>query len=243
MRVETLRAGDNFIYVLVAGQRAAVVDPGVAGPVQAFLDAEGLTLELILLTHYHGDHTGGVSALRRSGCVVAGPAGGPVALDRVVVDGEALDFGHSAIEVLDVPGHTAHDTAYCLPDEPALFTGDVLFAGGCGRLFGGDAAPMWRSLCRLRALPAETRLYGGHDYTLDNLEFAVHLEPDHPGVRERLARFRADPHAAHPSTLAEEKRTNPFLRCDDPALAATIGMPGRDVVAVFAAVRGMKDRW
>ena len=243
MRIETLRVGDNFVYVLIAGKRAAVVDPGVAGPVQAFLDAEGWPLDLILLTHYHGDHTGGCAALRGNGCAVVGAVGGSVPLDRVVADGDRLDFAGCAIEVLAVPGHTTHDTAYYLPDAQALFTGDVLFAGGCGRLFDGDAAQMWTSLCRLRALPDETRLYGGHDYTLDNLEFAVHLEPKHAAVRERLTRFRADPHAAHPSTLAEEKRTNPFLRCDDPALAVAVDMPGRDAADVFATVRGLKDRW
>ena len=243
MQIETLRVGDNFIYVLITGNRAAVVDPGVAGPVQAFLDAQGVTLELILLTHYHGDHTGGCAALRANGCAVVGAAGGGMPLDRVVADGDRLDVAGIVLDVLAVPGHTVHDTAYYLPGEQALFTGDVLFAGGCGRLFSGDAAQMWTSLCRLRDLPDATRIYGGHDYTLDNLEFALHLEPDNTAVHARLERFRADPASAMPSTLVEEKLTNPFLRCDTEPLAAAVNLSGHSAVEVFAAVRGMKDRW
>jgi hydroxyacylglutathione hydrolase len=243
MRIETLRAGDNFIYVLIAGARAAVVDPGVAGPVASFLETEGLTLELILLTHYHGDHTSGCTTLKRTGCEVAGPMGGSVLVDRVVADGQSLDFAGHTIRVLEVPGHTAHDVAYYLPEAKAVFTGDTLFACGCGRAFGASAAVMWHSLCRLRDLPGTTRVFGGHDYTLENLEFAAHLQPDHPAIRERLTRFRADPEAARSATLAVEKATNPFLRCDSEALAQAAGLPGRGATEVFAAVRGMKDRW
>lgn len=243
MHIEILRVGDNFIYVLIDGEKAAVVDPGMARPVQALLDAEGLTLELILLTHYHGDHTGGVAALRRAGCDVVGPRGGGVDLDRTVGDGETIDLASRAIDVLAVPGHTAQDTAYYLPEAKALFTGDVLFACGCGRMFSRDAHQMWASLCRLRDLPDDTRVYGGHDYTLESLEFAAHLEPDNTAVRERLTRFRSDPEAALPSTLAEEKATNPFLRSDCVDLAEAVGLTGCSAAEVFGAIRGMKDRW
>jgi len=243
MQIETLTVGDNFIYVLTEGSRAAVVDPGIAKPVSSFLAQAGLTLELILLTHYHGDHTGGVDALRRGGCDVMGPSGGSLDLDRTVSDGETVMFAGTSIDILEVPGHTAHDTAYYVPEAQAVFTGDVLFACGCGRMFGRDAERMWTSLCRLRELPDDTRIYCGHDYTLDNLEFAAHLEPDNEAVRERLDRYRADPASAMPSTLAAEKQTNPFLRCDTEPLADAVDLSGHGAVEVFAAVRGMKDRW
>ncbi len=243
MQIEALRAGDNFVYVLVDGGRAVVVDPGVAGPVVSYLDEGELTLDLILLTHYHGDHTGGCTMLRRTGCNVVGPAGGFVDLDRTVADGETMEFAGTAIEVLGVPGHTAHDVAYYLSEAKALFTGDLLFACGCGRLFSHDAEQMWTSLCRLRSLPDDTRVYGGHDYTLENLEFAAHLEPDNVAVRERLDCFRADPEDEIPTTLGEEKSTNPFLRCDTEAVAAAVNMSGHPAAEVFAAVRAMKDRW
>jgi len=209
----------------------------------SYLDENDLTLDLILLTHYHGDHTGGATALRRTGCEVVGPANGSVEVDRTLVHGDVIAFDCHPISALAVPGHTAHDTAYYLPEAKALFTGDVLFACGCGRMFGRDPHQMWGSLCRLRDLPDDTRVYGGHDYTLENLEFALHLEPDNTAVRERLARFRTDPKAALPSTLAEEKATNPFLRCDSESLAAAAGLSGHSAAEVFAALRAMKDRW
>jgi hydroxyacylglutathione hydrolase len=164
-------------------------------------------------------------------------------VDDVVEDGAVVKFAGQPVEVLFVPGHTAHDTAYYFPQAQAVFTGDSLFACGCGRMFGRDAARMWGSLCRLRDLPDETRLYCGHDYTLENLEFAAHLEPENAAVRARLDQFRADPGSAMPSTLGEEKRTNPFLRCDTESLAAAAGLPGRTPAEVLAAIRGMKDRW
>jgi len=242
MDIETLQVGDNYIYVLIEGDRAAVVDPGVSAPVTALLRERGLTLELILITHYHGDHTGGVAALRQAAdCRVAGPSGGAIGVDPVVHDGEVVGFAGHVIEVLEVVGHTDCDVAYYLPAAKALFTGDVLFSGGCGRVLGGQMAQMWLSILKLRALPDDTYLYGGHDYTIDNLEFAAHLEPDNRDVRERLVRVETGDETA--ATLAEEKRTNPFLRCDSDAIAEAIGRPDDDAAEVFAAVRRRKDRW
>ena len=138
MRIETLPVGDNYIYVLVEGGRAAVVDPGVAEPVEALLASEGVALDLILITHYHSDHKGGVAVLRReSSCRMAWPGGGAISVDPVVHDGDAVDFAGHAIEVLEVPGHSDCDVAYYVPSAHALFTGDTLFAGGCGRVLGG----------------------------------------------------------------------------------------------------------
>jgi hydroxyacylglutathione hydrolase len=246
MRIRTIRYGDNFIYLLLQGGQTAVVDPGAAAPVREALEACGATLSLILLTHYHGDHTEGCNALKRaSGCRIAGPAGGSVRLDEAVTEGDALAFAGTSITVLPVPGHTAHDVAYYLRDENVVFTGDTLFAGGCGRLFSGNAAQMWASLLRLRELPAETRVYGGHDYTLDNLKFALHLEPDNTAIQNRLNAFESQPKNSIPSasTIAEECLTNPFLRCDVPSLVAAVGLSEASPSTVFAEIRHRKDLW
>jgi hydroxyacylglutathione hydrolase len=233
MNISTLRHGDNFIYVLHEGGSAAVVDPGVAPPVHDALQALGCSLELILITHHHSDHAGGVAPLKKAtGCRAVGPSGGLAALDQLVGEGAVVPFAGHTMRVLSVPGHTQHDVAYYLPDEKALFPGDVLFAGGCGRMFSGPAELMWESLCRLRALPDDTRVFGGHDYVLDNLEFAAFVETDNADIRERIGRFRRNSGAGAPfevPTLAEEKRTNPFLRCRD--------------AAEFARLRSRKDQW
>jgi len=246
MKIVTLGYGDNFIYLLLDGQRAAVVDPGAAAPVLEAIKAHEAALDFILLTHHHGDHTGGCSALKRAtGCRVAGPSEGSVPIESLVNEGTPLAFSGRPITVMAVPGHTAHDVAYFVPGVNAVFTGDTLFAGGCGRLFGADAATMWASLCRLRALPDETCVYGGHDYTLDNLQFAADLEPHNAAVaarlRQHLARGSVGPSA--PSTIAEERLTNPFFRCDTPELMATVKLPHASPAAVFAEVRRRKDRW
>lgn len=245
MKIETLHSGDNFIYLLLDGKQAAVVDPGTAFPVERALTACGATLELIILTHLHGDHTGGCRALKdATGCRVVGPTGGGPLLDTIVQGGDVVPFAGASIDVLAVPGHTEIDLAYHLPEAGAVFTGDTLFACGCGRLFGADPITMWSSLCRLRALPPETRVYGGHDYTLENLQFAAHLDPDNAALQERLQAFqRREGTDTEISTIAEERQTNPFLRCDTPELAAALGMQESDPAAIFAEIRHHKDRW
>ena len=244
MKMETLRYGDNFIYLLLEGGRAAVADPGVADPVLQALERHGVALELILLTHYHGDHTGGCRELKNTtGCRIAGSTGGTVPLDETVVDGDSITFAGNTISVLSVPGHLSHDVAYVVPSTGMLFSGDTLFAAGCGRIFSNDAAAMWRSLCRLRDLPGNTRLYGGHDYLLENLQFAASIEPGNVDIQKRLELARTQDLAEAPSTMEEERRTNPFLRCDNPGIKAAVGLPDAAPETVFAELRHRKDRW
>ncbi len=245
MKIETLRSGDNFIYLLLDGQRAAVVDPGSAAPVERALAACGATLELILITHHHGDHTAGCRALKRAtGCRVVGPPGGAALMDACVGDGDGVPFAGTRLSVLSVPGHTRHDLAYYAADAQAVFTGDTLFACGCGRIFGADPGTMWSSLCRLRALPDKTRVYGGHDYTLENLQFAAQLEPRNAELQKRLHEYAHRGKAStEPSTVADERSTNPFFRCDTPELRDALQMQDVAPAALFAEVRRHKDRW
>ncbi len=244
---------DNYIWMIREGPRAAVVDPGDAAPVHAWLAREGVTLAAILNTHHHPDHVGGNRALvAATGAPVYGPAreaipGRDHALaegDRIVVPG--IDV---ALSVLDVPGHTAGHIAYVgNVDGPVLFCGDTLFAGGCGRLFEGTPREMHASLGKLAALDPATRVYCAHEYTLANLAFAAAVEPANAALASRTAAARArrsEGLPTVPSSLADERSTNPFLRAHEPAVrAAAERHAGRALatdVDVFAAVRAWKD--
>jgi hydroxyacylglutathione hydrolase len=245
---------DNYLWVLARGQRAAVVDPGDAAPVQRFLDQHGLALDAILATHHHGDHIGGVPELAtRWKCPVYGPAHDGVAgLDHALVEGDRLTVPGIDLDlgVLDVPGHTAGHIAYVHsgPEDPVVFCGDTLFACGCGRLFEGTAEQMSASLAKLAALPGATRAYCAHEYTLANIRFAEAVEPGNRELALRKARdgaTRGRGEATVPSTIALELATNPFLRCAEPEVVASAerhaGRELADPVAVFAAIRAWKN--
>ena len=245
---------DNYIWLLRAGAVAAIVDPGDAAPVIAHVQREEITPCAILATHHHRDHVGGIPALlERWPVPVYGPArekipGRTQALeggDRFTVPGIAAAF-----DVIDVPGHTAGHIALFgeFGGGPVLFCGDTLFTAGCGRLFEGTPAQMWTSLSALAALPPETRVYCGHEYTLANLRFALAVEPGSAALkarneRERARRDRGEPTV--PSTMGEERATNPFLRAHLPevraAAAAHAGHVLVDDVASFAALREWKN--
>ena len=244
---------DNYIWMLHDGRQAVVVDPGESAPVVAALDAQQLTLAAILVTHHHGDHVGGVDALRTR---LRGPVYGPKR-ERIpqpyspLVDGDAVDVLGMRFEVIDVPGHTSGHIAYFHAatngDAPVVFCGDTLFSGGCGRLFEGTPAQMHHSLSRLAALPGDTRVCCAHEYTLANLAFARAVEP----VNADLAAYttwceaqRAEGRPTLPSSIAREHQVNPFLRCDAPAVAKSArahGADSDDPVAVLTALRQWKN--
>ena len=242
---------DNYVWTLRKGNFAAVVDPGDARPVLQYLAHARLELSAILATHHHADHVGGIAELLRHGDVpVYGPRGEPIpTLTHPVSEGDTVKLPELDVSfsVLDIPGHTRAHIAYY--GAGALFCGDTLFACGCGRLFEGTAEQMYASLEKLRALPDETRVYCGHEYTLANIGFAQSVEPSNRALAEREARDRKLREAGKPtlpSTLGEEKATNPFLRCREPAVVESankyLGSRVSDPVRVFAAIRDWKNR-
>lgn len=245
---------DNYLWLLHDQQQAWVVDPGDAAPVQAYLQQHGLTLAGILLTHHHHDHIDGVAELRQIwNCPVFGPAFEelPEPLQRVA-GGETLQLLGLNVQVLPVPGHTSGHVAYFaeVPGQaPLLFCGDTLFSAGCGRLFEGTPAQMHQSLQSLAALPDATRVCCAHEYTLSNLRFAQAVEPGNPDVTQHLAHcqaLRAQGQPTLPSTVAQEKRINPFLRCQVPevqAMARSQAPQAHTPLEVFTALREWKNRF
>ena len=241
---------DNYVYLLHDRESGAtaVVDPGEAAPVEAALAERGWTLTQIVNTHHHHDHTGGNADLKaKHGARLIGPraeAARIAGMDRTVGEGDAVEIaGHRAV-VYETPGHTSGHISLHISDSAALFCGDTLFALGCGRMFEGTPPQFWASLSTLRALPAETRVYCGHEYTQSNARFALSVDGGNAALRARAAeidRLRAAGRPTVPSTLADELGTNPFLRADDPAMAAAVGMAGAEPSAVFAEIRRRKD--
>lgn len=244
--------GDNLIYLYAFGRgETLVVDPSEASGVLRTLEKNSLSLKAILITHHHYDHTGGAAELKqRTGCTIIGSDAERIpGIDEVVEDGQFLTFGGTRIQVIATPGHT--QTSVCYYAQPSqdcpngiLWTGDTLFVGGCGRLLECDAQTMWKSLSRLASLPDETLIYCGHDYTLENCEFALSIEPGSEVLKRRLSEIRQVQNRGGltvPSTIAQEKSTNPFLRADEPPLRATLGMERAQAAEVFAKLRRLKD--
>lgn len=243
---------DNYAFLAhdAASGDTALVDAPEAGPILAALDAHGWRLSHVLLTHHHWDHVDGLpTILERHPAQVIGAKADAHRLphlDRQVTEGDQFEIGGEPVDVLDVSGHTVGHVAYYLPQSHAVFTADSLMALGCGRLFEGDAAQMWTSLSKLSALPDDTLVCSGHEYTQSNARFAMTVDPDNPTLQRRVTDIdlsRAAGQATVPSLLGLEKATNPFLRAGDPAIQAHLGMEGADPVAVFAEIRGRKDRF
>ncbi len=243
---------DNYIWMLHNDHYALVVDPGDARPVMAALQRLNVTLETILVTHHHADHTGGVDELRRqTGCKVLGPMREPMPepLTRLS-DGEHAKALGLSFRVMEVPGHTAgHVAYYCreVNGAPLLFCGDTLFSGGCGRLFEGTPSQMLQSLDSLSALPSATLVCCAHEYTLNNLKFAALVDSGNKDLAAHTALCRiqrAESRPTLPSTIQIERLINPFLRSREPALIAaaqTFDTTAIDEIAVFAALRQWKN--
>jgi len=241
---------DNYIYLAreSSSGEVAAIDPSLSQPVFAALAATGWKLTHILNTHHHFDHTGGNLELKQAtGAAIVGPRADRdriPGIDIALSDGETWHLGAAPAKVLDIPGHTRGHIAFWFERDRALFCGDTLFAMGCGRMFEGTAPQMWASLSKLAALPDETRVYCGHEYTQANARFALTVEPDNKALQARAAevdRLRADGRPTIPSTIGLERATNPFLRPTSPGLMRGLGIVGADPVAVFAETRRRKD--
>ncbi|MFS2317082.1 hydroxyacylglutathione hydrolase [Maricaulis sp. D1M11] len=243
---------DNYGYLIhdpVSQETAAIDTPD---PVRILEEAEaaGWTLTQIWNTHHHHDHTGGNAALQAAtGARLVAPTYETARIpdiDHEVADGDIIQLGDIRAKVLFTPGHTRGHVIYHFPTENVAFVGDTLFALGCGRLFEGTAAEMWHSLSRIRAFDPDTLIYCAHEYTQANARFARSIDPDNPDLKayaETVSRLRSNGLATVPSRLADEIKSNPFLRADAPDLKAAIGMADADPDDVFAEVRRQKDQF
>lgn len=243
-------AGDNFGVLIhdEASRLTASIDAPEFAPIKERLDARGWNLDRILVTHHHRDHVEGNLALKKAfGCAITGPASEAdriPGIDAEARGGDAFAFGGIEVRVIDTPGHTLGHISYWLPDAAMAFTGDTLFAIGCGRVMEGTPEMMWASLQKLAALPDATSVYCGHEYTEANACFALTIEPGNAELAARageVARLRAAGKATLPTTIGLEKRTNPFLRAGEAAIRARLGMEDAPDAAVFAEIRRRKD--
>ena len=243
---------DNYVYLLHDAETGdtAVVDPAEAAPVEEALRERNWKLTHILNTHHHMDHVGGNQDLKAKwGCPIVGPRAETArieGMDVLVSEGDTYAVGKHTAQVFETPGHTTGHIAFWFKDSDALFCGDTLFVLGCGRMFEGNPPGFWDSLCKLRALPDSTRVYCGHEYTQANARFAVSVDPENGELiarAEEINSLRSEGKPTIPSLLGQEKAINPFLRADDAALQAALGMSGASPSAVFAEIRQRKDNF
>jgi hydroxyacylglutathione hydrolase len=243
---------DNYgvlIHDASAGVTASIDAPEADG-VRAALKEKGWTLTHILTTHHHADHTGGNAALKaETGCTVIGPRGEAAkipGIDTKVGEGDTFTFGTHQVRVLETPGHTAGQVNYFIPSAKVAFCGDTLFAIGCGRVIEGTPEMMWNSLKKLMALPADTAVYCGHEYTQANAAFALTIEPGNPALQKRareVDELRAAGKPTLPTTIGLELETNPFLRPHIPAIQKRLGMEDRPEWEIFSEIRERKNKF
>jgi len=241
---------DNFAVILhdEASDQTLAIDAPDAIKMLDVLGERGWGLDLVLITHHHGDHTSGIDTLKRAtGARIIGPkaeANKIAGLDALVDEGDLLDFAGQTIEVISTPGHTAGAVSYHFPRQGLAFTGDTLFSLGIGRLFECSADVMLQSLKKLQKLPPQTRIYCGHEYTRNNGRFALSVDGDNEDLKARLRQvdaMMANGQATLPTTLATELRTNPFLRYDDARIIKNLGLIGSDAGTILAELRRRKD--
>ena len=241
---------DNFGVLIhdPAADLTAAIDAPEEAPIRARLAEKGWRLDAIFTTHHHGDHVEGNAGLKADfGCTVTGPAAEAdkiPGIDKRVKGGDTFMFGSLEVRVIATPGHTLGHVCYWLPGEGIAFTADTLFAMGCGRVFEGTPEMMYASLEKLRALPDQTVIYCGHEYTETNARFALTVDPDNADLRRRsdeVKRLRAATRPTLPTTIALEKKTNPYFRVDDAAIRKALGMERAAAVDVFAEIRKRKD--
>lgn len=244
---------DNYIWLIHDGSQAIVIDPGDAEPVIHTLNELRLTLHAILVTHHHQDHVGGVNALAKkyTGVNIFAPKLEQFYFAHTqVCEPNKINLTPFAIKiaVLDIPGHTLGHIAYYMTqgDQHWLFCGDTLFGAGCGRLFEGSPEQMLNSLQKLAALPAETQVYCAHEYTLNNIDFALTLEPNNAALIDRqhyTLELRRQLKPSLPSTLALERTTNPFLRCDSQEIISALSLQSAPLLQVFSTIRELKNHY
>ena len=242
---------DNYGVLLhdPANGATAAIDAPEAAPVETALKTTGWLLSDILVTHHHADHTGGIAELKeRYGCRVVAPRGEAARIplvDATVREDDEVRVGALRGRVLETPGHTAGHISYFFPADQLAFVGDTLFSIGCGRVIEGTAEMMWQSLLKLRALPDNTRIYCGHEYTKANIRFAKTVEPVNAALKEReteVEKLLAAGQPTIPSIMRAEKAANPFLRADLPEVASSVGLAGSPAWKVFAEIRARKNR-
>jgi hydroxyacylglutathione hydrolase len=243
---------DNYGVLLhdPASGTTAAIDAPEAAPIKAALQQTGWGLTDILVTHHHGDHTGGIAELKQKyRCRVVAPRAEAQKIplvDLAVGEGDTVNVGGLSARVIETPGHTLGHIAYWFAANQLAFVGDTLFSIGCGRVIEGNPEMMWRTLLKLRALPDDTRVYCGHEYTEANLRFARSIEPDNKLLAAREAEvknLRARKAPTIPAIMGDEKAENPFLRADQPELAAAVGMQGKPAAEVFAEIRARKNKF
>lgn len=243
---------DNYAVVLHDPQTDLVIsiDAPEVEPIEDVLESKRLKLTHILTTHHHGDHVAGNATLKAaSGCTIIGPteeASKIPGLDRSVGHGDSFELEGHRVEVIGTPGHTLGQIAYYFPDQKMVFAADALFALGCGRIFEGTPEMMFEAMTRLAALPDDTKVYAGHEYTLANARFAVTIDPHNAELVQRakdIEMLRDEGTPTLPTSIGLEKRTNPFLRADDADIRENLGMQDATDLEVFTEIRARKDRF